>query len=216
MARTQSKLYPEIRDSILKAAAQLFATQGYANTSIVDLTTACDLSRGALYHYFASKEEILFDILKTHLDSVLGAVKEQDSSEAEPLTNLRNIFRCLMALNSQNRAEQITLLNEANQLDLKSRTLISKEQREIVDIILNAIRRHDPQKRMARRFDKVYTMMLLGAINYGYIWFDPEGHITPEEYADMTIDAFIHGFGNPYPTSARRDPVRKPRSRRIS
>ena len=44
---------------------------------------------------------------------------------------------------------------------------------------------------------KVYGMMLLGALNYSYIWYDPAGPIAPETYADMTVDAFIAGFGRP-------------------
>jgi hypothetical protein len=40
-------------------------------------------------------------------------------------------------------------------------------------------------------------MMLLGALNYSYIWYDPAGAIGPETYADMTVDAFIAGFGRP-------------------
>ena len=51
---------------------------------------------------------------------------------------------------------------------------------------------------------KVYGMMLLGALNYSYIWYDPAGAIAPEIYADMTVDAFISGFGRP----ALRHPAR--------
>jgi AcrR family transcriptional regulator len=196
MARTQSKNYPEIRESILKSAAKLFAAKGYPNTSIVDLADACNSSRGALYHYFDSKEQILFEILNTHLDAVLDALNAVDSGSQDPLPNLRALLRRLMVLNSENQSEQITLLNAMNQLDEAAMAKIADKQRDIVDLIVDALGRLDAQKRMNARSRKAYAMMILGALNYTYIWYDPKGPITPEAYADMTCDTFVRGFIN--------------------
>lgn len=63
MARTRSQNYDAIHLGILTHAAALFSAQGYTRSSIADLADACKLSRGALYHYFDSKEAILFAIL---------------------------------------------------------------------------------------------------------------------------------------------------------
>jgi AcrR family transcriptional regulator len=197
MARTQSKNYPEIREGILKSAAKLFAAKGYPNTSIVDLAEACNSSRGALYHYFESKEQILLAILETHLETVLGDLNAIDSQRLEPTQHLRTLVRRLMLLNSRNQAEQITLLNETNQLDEAARTRIAGRQREIVDLFVAALARLDAQKRMTPNRRKAYGMMLLGALNYTYAWYDPKGSVTPEAYADMTVDAFVGGFVNP-------------------
>jgi AcrR family transcriptional regulator len=196
MARTQSKNYSEIRDSILRSAAKLFAAKGYPNASIEDLANACNSSRGALYHYFDSKERILADILVTHLDVVLDALKAVSAVDEEPVRNFRALMRTLMALNAQNQAEQITLLNEMNELDDAGRKLVTEKQREIVDIIGDALARLDSQNRMTGRRRKVYTMMILGALNYSYNWYRPDGAISPETYADMAVDSFIHGFMN--------------------
>lgn len=202
MARTQSKNYSEIREGILKSAARLFAAKGYPNTSIVDLAEACNSSRGALYHYFESKEQILLAILETHLETMLGELKAIDLARHDANENLRALARRLMLLNSQNQAEQITLLNETNQLDEAACTRIAGKQREIVELFVAALSRLDAQKRMTPRRRKAYGMMLLGALNYTYAWYDPNGPVTPEAYADMTVDAFVGGFVNP--PAARR------------
>jgi AcrR family transcriptional regulator len=206
MARTQSKNYPEIREGILKSAAKLFAAKGYPNTSIVDLAEACNSSRGALYHYFESKEQILLAILETHLETVLGELKAIDSSRQDAVDTLRALVRRLMLLNSQNQAEQITLLNETNQLDEAARARIADQQREIVELFVAALSRLDAQKRMTPAKRKAYGMMLLGALNYTYAWYDPNGPVTPEAYADMTVEAFVGGFVNP---QAARRQIRK-------
>lgn len=210
MARTQSKNYPEIREGILKSAAKLFAAKGYPSTSIVDLAEACNSSRGALYHYFESKEQILLAILETHLETVLDELKAIASQQQDAVENLRALVRRLMLLNSQNQAEQITLLNETNQLDEAARARIAGQQREIVELFVAALSRLDAQKRMTPAKRKAYGMMLLGALNYTYAWYDPYGPVTPEAYADMTVEAFVDGFVNPQaPAKAARRQTRK-------
>lgn len=196
MARTQSKNYPEVRESILKSAARLFATKGYPNTTIIDLANACNFSRGALYHYFDSKEQILIEIFETHLTSVMVELEVVTAAKQEPIPAFRALMRRLMRMNAENQAEQITLLNEMNQVDAPTRAKFTQKQKEIVDLLVKALSRLDEHGRMTAENRKVYAMMMLGALNYSYIWFDPAGSITPETYSDMTVDAFISGFAH--------------------
>ncbi len=49
----------ETRNRILRAAVKLFARQGYHKTTIADLAQAIQLTSGAVFHHFASKEQIL-------------------------------------------------------------------------------------------------------------------------------------------------------------
>ncbi len=46
------------RDHLVEVATQLFAEQGYEDTSIEDVLAATGVSRGALYHHFAGKEAL--------------------------------------------------------------------------------------------------------------------------------------------------------------
>ncbi len=197
MARTQSKNYPEVRESILKAAAKLFAARGYANSSILDLADACGSSRGALYHYFQSKEQILSEILVGHLDAVLEGLQAAAAAESKPRPRLRGLARRLMAMNASHQAEQTTLLNEVNQLDDGARALAARKQREIVDLFVDALSQLDAHGRMSIGRRKAYAMMFLGALNYTYVWYHPAGRVTPEDYADMTVDAFVDGLAGP-------------------
>ncbi len=194
MARTQSKQYPEIRHAILKSAAQLFAEKGFSTTTIVDLAEACQSSRGALYHYFTSKEEILTQILEEHVKSMLDVLVELGERRLEPKDHLREVARTIMSINSENQSEQIVLLNDWNQLDDKKRQEIGTMQRRIISIIRDILARLDHNHRMTPRFATSYAMSLLGSLNYTYSWFDPNGSVKPEEYADQVIDVFLNGF----------------------
>ena len=194
MARTQSKDYPEIREKILRSAAKLFAEKGFSTATIVDLATACGSSRGALYHYFDSKEEILGRILGEHVSTMLDELEAIGEHRLEPEDHLRAVARKIMELNAVNNAEQIVLLNDWNQLDATMQAEIGTQQRRIISIVRDALARLDTSHRMTPKFATTYAMSLLGSLNYTYAWFDPEGPVSPQDYADQVIDVFLHGF----------------------
>lgn len=51
------------KKQIIDAAMELFDQKGYSNTKIVDITKKAGISKGLLYHYFESKEEIIYAII---------------------------------------------------------------------------------------------------------------------------------------------------------
>ena len=57
--------------TIANAAAKLFSNKGYIETSIDDVAAAAKISKGSIYYYFSTKDEILDYILSTFMDAVL-------------------------------------------------------------------------------------------------------------------------------------------------
>jgi len=194
LARTQSERYPEIRENILKQAARLFAEQGYAGTTIIDLADACESSRGALYHYFGSKEDILFHILDEHVRNLFQQIQAAVQSKKDPLEQCRAVIETMVTINADSQHEQVVLLNELGELSEEQQRGIVAVQRQMTETVSDILIRIDSQQRLTTRTKKVYAMMLFGIINYTFAWYDPKGPVSPEEYAEMTSDLFIRGF----------------------
>ena len=70
MARTQAPDYESQRLNILEAAAEAFAEAGYAACSMAGIAAGSGASKARLYHYYASKEAILYDLLDRHTQSL--------------------------------------------------------------------------------------------------------------------------------------------------
>lgn len=71
------------RDEILDAAAELFTTQGFANTSTRSIADAVGIRQSSLYHHFKTKDDILEDLLE---GTVLGGLKFARAVAARPQT----------------------------------------------------------------------------------------------------------------------------------
>lgn len=194
MARTQSLNYPEIRREILRRSAALFARQGYPNASIADLAAANRISRGLLYHYFDSKEKILAEMLNEHLDFLLAETRKASQRGADATTRFREAIRAMVLINADSKDLQIVLLHDLHNLGSGDRAAIVRKQRAIIAILSELVLACDARRKISRRTLMVQTMMLIGMINYTYIWYDPAGPVTPAEYAALVASTYLGGL----------------------
>jgi len=209
VARTRSQKFPQIQRTILKRAAAVFAERGYSTSSMADLTRATKLSRGALYHYFSSKEAILSGILEDHVSLFLERIEATLAVAADPAQQLRQVTRAIVALNTQCPQEQTLLLNELNQLSSPVRRKVEALERRILDLLSELLERVDTGGRITAGNRRVHTMIFLGIVNYTFAWYDPKGRVSPEEYAELAVDVFLHGFIRSPAPNSRVAPARR-------
>ncbi len=86
MVKRTQKDAEETRESLIEAAKFLFETEGYAQTSLAAIADAAGVTKGALFHYFDSKEDLFIEVwtrLQVAMDKAAGraAVKARDPSD---------------------------------------------------------------------------------------------------------------------------------------
>lgn len=194
MARPRSSHFPEIKRAILKRAAEVFASIGYATSTIGDLTDAAGLSRGALYHYFPSKEAVLYEIIFDHLTRFLEKVDEAMASSDVPVEKLQRVTAAIVECNVESRNEQIIVLTEINQLSNGDREKLKELERQILYKIANLILKLDVAGKVGVHNKSVYAMMYLGIVNYIFAWYRTNGAVKPGEYADLASTLFLLGL----------------------
>ena len=186
MARKQAADYEQRREAIVAKAAGLFAKRGYASASVADLADACDLSKSLIYHYYPSKEDILFEVMESHLLGLTGAVETVAGSSADPERKLRDLTHRFMGLYVGAQDRHKVLLNDLDQLPPARRDVIVRRQRRLIEAVEVLIAQVRPDL-AAPRAKRPLTMLYFGMINWTHTWFDPAGPFSPDEVADLAV-----------------------------
>jgi AcrR family transcriptional regulator len=90
MARPKSASHDLKRDEILDVAARCFARQSFPAASMNDIAAACGTSKARLYHYYESKEAILFDLLDRYTQRLLALIGEGEARAQRKNLNERD------------------------------------------------------------------------------------------------------------------------------
>lgn len=185
MARTQAPDYDQRREAILDRAAALFARTGFLGTSVADLAAACETSKSLIYHYYPSKEDVLYAVMASHVDQLVAEVGAVMAAGGEPRAMLGTLIDRFMRDYVGAADRQKVLLNELGNLPPDRRALIVRQQRVILDAVqsllgqVHAALAADPVRA------RVHTMLLFGMINWTHTWFDPAGPVSAAEVATL-------------------------------
>jgi AcrR family transcriptional regulator len=79
------------REVILREAAELFAAQGVAGTTVREIADAAGILSGSLYHHFASKDDIVDAVLSAFLTELRKRYDEVLSSDGDVAVRLRGL-----------------------------------------------------------------------------------------------------------------------------
>lgn len=194
MARTQSADYDKRREAIMAVAASLYATKGFLGASVAELAQACETSKSLIYHYYPSKEDILYDVMDSHVQSLVDEAVKIEAQPGAPEQRLRQLAHALMQLYSGAQANQKILLNELPNLPEPRRALIVKHQRDLLDVVDRLLIAMRPKlaKKPAQR--RPIIMMFFGMLNWTHIWFDPAGPVKADAIAELATNMFLGGL----------------------
>lgn len=165
---------------VLDAAARIFAEHGYSGSSMREIAEACGMQPGSLYYHFAAKEDLLVAVYERGVEEIHAAVVEAIHRETDPWARLR--AACAAHLE--------TLLRRSHY----AQVLFSVLPKDVPAAMgrLNAVRaEHEaPFRELVAALPlpagtdrKTLRLMLLGALNWARLWFDPAGRETPKSLA---------------------------------
>ncbi len=209
MARPKAADYDETRDRILSRAVHAFAKIGYPSASMSSLASSCDTSKAALYHYFDSKEAILFESLDRYTgrlqrlveDAIapLGGVDalERQPPDAASIAAARDaltaLIRALLVEYRDSRAYHVALLNDVKFLAAPQREQVQAQERAVVSTLARVLAAAAPA-RFSPGEIRPATMAILGMINFTFAWLRPDGPMSYEQFADLVIGITLQGL----------------------
>lgn len=192
MARPRAVDYDDKRNAILAAAAQAFADTGFDGASMNQIALACGVSKALLYHYYANKEQLLFDVIEAHLEDLVAAVTAVPK-DGDPEARLVRLCVAILEGYRDADAEHKVQINNLSRLPADKQDALKAMERTLVDAFAEAIVTTNPELGRDNRLLKPVTMSLFGMLNWHYLWFRPGGPVSRQEYAAIAARLIMAG-----------------------
>ncbi len=109
--RTKQQQREETAHTLIATARQLFATDGYAATSLDSVAHSAGVTKGALYHHFGSKAGLFRSVLTRVQTEVAGRVVAAANAEPEPWSQLLAGCFAFLSASSDPNVQQIMLID---------------------------------------------------------------------------------------------------------
>ncbi|RYX89759.1 MAG: TetR/AcrR family transcriptional regulator [Comamonadaceae bacterium] len=197
MARPKSATHELKRDAILDTAALCFAEKSYPAASMNDIATACGASKARLYHYYDSKEAILFDLLDRYTQRLLAIIGEAEATaqrrNLDERAAVHELVRSFLQEYETSATRHVALLHDTKFLGEAQRELIVNRQRDVVSAVTRFLRRAYPQ-RLNPVNQTAVTMMLFGMINWTFTWLRPGGAMSYAAFAEEVVAMLDKGL----------------------
>lgn len=195
MARTRANDFEEKQRGLLTSAAAVFAEMGMEKASMSMIASHSNVSKALLYHYYPSKDALIFDIVRTHLTELDGAIEAADKPDLPPQDRLRLLVKAVLHNYEGRDNEHKVQLNGISALSEEQLVELQLVERQIVKRFSTVIRDINPDlsKDKERPLLMPVTMSLFGMMNWVYMWFRPNGPITRDDYADIATTLILEG-----------------------
>lgn len=176
--------------ALLDKAAELFATQGFRETTMRDIAAPVGMLPGSIYYHYPSKDALLLAVYEAGVDRIVEQVEAAIAGEGDPFER----FRVAMAthIGAITRDDHYTrvinrVLPEHVPKRSQALTHIRDRYEQLFREVIDALPL-DPS------VDKgLLRLMMLGAVNYAQFWFNPKGGMAAErighEFARYLLDS---------------------------
>lgn len=176
-----------------EAAAKLFYEKGYIETSIDDIADSMKMTKGGIYYYFKSKNEILYFVLDHYVDFFLENLEQELKKIDDPFSKIQFIISRHIKFYNQNLYEGKVLLHEVHCLLPKYYRVIAKKEKKYLNMVAGVVSDYFFKKDISKDELTVLTFCLFGMCNWIYAWYDSRGHVTPQRLSEIIHGIFMGG-----------------------
>lgn len=131
--------YPVKRKELLTIAENVFLQKGYEQASVDDILRASGISKGAFYHYFTSKEEVLVASIENLLDEAVAFLQP---TVDDPRLGALEKFKTFMEQKSKfqsTKLEYATLLGKLMQSEVVQHRYVMRMAQKMVPLFAHII-----------------------------------------------------------------------------
>ncbi|BAS26077.1 TetR/AcrR family transcriptional regulator [Limnochorda pilosa] len=182
------------KEQVLEAAVHLFRAKGYHATSVQDIADAVGLRKGSLYHYIRSKEELLFEIIHSTIQTYIHRL-ESIAARPEPASaRLAAAIEAHIKAVAQDTEGFAIFIGETRALEPEQRQRIEEASSQYGHLLERLIEEASLEGAFRPADSAMAALAILGACNWMHRWYDPQGRLSPKEIAAAFTEVFFGGL----------------------
>ncbi len=185
----------ERKGYIAEAALTVFAEKGYKTTSLQEIAEKVEITKAGIYHYFKTKEEILFYILNNSNSKKIARFKAYDPTQSGSLTDPMEILRGIIRsyAHSSLTSNEVALLSmrERHQLTGENLERYQEMEKEIFNLLKTKIKAV-PQIKAQYDINTIVFLIISMSAWFGY-WLKNDGRLSQEEIVEQSIEIICSG-----------------------
>jgi AcrR family transcriptional regulator len=171
-----------------------FFEKGYFATSISDIARGSGIQKASIYYHYASKEELLFCILKSTMDDLTTALKQRLAATQGIEQRMRAAVRSHVSFHLERQKENFIANAELRGLTAEHYRSIVEKRDEYESIFQDLIRQGTQEGVFADVDVKILSYAILTLCTAGATWYNPSGRLTVDQIADIYENFIISGL----------------------
>jgi TetR/AcrR family transcriptional regulator, cholesterol catabolism regulator len=177
---------------VLEHAARIFCEKGYEGASMRDLSRASGMSLAGLYHYFESKEELLYLIQKHTFETIIENLRERLAASTDPEERVRIFVENHLEYFLANKEAMKVLTHEDETLKNGRGAEVRAIKRAYYRICFDLL--EDLKRNQGLQFSgRLAVLSLFGMINWFYTWHNPRVDANAKALAEEMSGIFLYG-----------------------
>ncbi len=180
---------------LLNVARTLFAEKGFEGTSVQDVVVAAGVTKGAMYHYFSSKDDLLYEIYGRVLRMQMERLEKFVSHEGPVEERLHAAAADVVVTTIENLDSTTIFFRSLHQLSEEKQKEIRRERRRyhetframVVEGQQSGVFRDDVSGDLCVDF-------FFGSVHHLPMWWKPRGRLSGQEVGRSFADLFIAGL----------------------
>ncbi len=179
---------------IIEGAARLFDRVGYHGVNMSMIAKAAGVKKPTLYHYIASKDEILFGLHELFIGTLRKNTDARIAAGLPPLEVLRAVVEDTFKLLHDFPGYVRAFFEHFRELSQKQRAEIAVKRDEYIGLVIGVIEQGMKAGVINKADPRLTAHCLFGIANWAYQWYSPRKDPHPEKVAAECWSIFMRGL----------------------
>jgi AcrR family transcriptional regulator len=186
---------PAVQARLLAVASALFAERGFAQTSVQDIVERAGVTKGAMYHYYSAKDDLLQEIYSRLLELQAARLEAVADSDLPVRERLRTAAADVVASTLEHLDDAVVSIRSLHMLPEDRQSAVRADRRRYHERFRALV--EEGQAEGVLRADvsaDLAVHQFFGGVHHLGTWYRPDGELGPGQVGEVFADLLLRGL----------------------